>query len=63
MTPVWDFIIHPTRPQLRRSRALSQTDKIPGAAANPDGLARQWAMLIALSTVALVCIYANWGAY
>lgn len=59
--PIWDFIIHPTRLQLGRSWALSPTDKISGMAANHGGLARQPAMLIALWTVDLICIYANWG--
>ena len=54
-----DFVSHPRRPRLRRSWALSPVDVILGTAANPSGLARQWAVLIALSTVDLVCIYAN----
>lgn len=61
--PIWDVIIHPTKLQPGRSWALSPMDKISGTAANPDGLARQQAMLIALWIVDLICIYANWRAY
>lgn len=59
--PIWDVSIHPARLQLGRSRALSPAAQTSGTAANPGGLARQQAMLIALWTVDLVCIYANWG--
>lgn len=59
--PTWDVSIHPARLQLGRSRALSPAAQTSGTAANPGGLARQQAMLIALWTVDLVCIYANWG--
>lgn len=59
--PVWDVIIHPTMLPLGRSWALSPIDHVSGTAANPGGLARQQAMLIALWTVGPVCIYADWG--